>query len=150
MASRSVTPRPEQELAIALAPEDRRGQEAVYFPVERSDYVGDLRTDARMDRRIPHDPFLCIARPGLELRLDERHELGRGARQPHCDGKYQPERDEAHIHDDKIRRLGQAARIEAADVGLFERDHLGPLPQPGIELIAADIDRIDEPCPARE
>jgi hypothetical protein len=29
-------------------------------------------------------------------------------------------------------------------------DHLGPLPQARIELIAADVDRIDPACPTRE
>src|SRR5881227_1875218 len=91
MASRSVTPRPQQELAIALAPEHRGRQHAVNLPAERSDESGDLLADARLDRGIADNPLPDVARPRLELRLDQRHELGRESRLAQCGGNHQLE-----------------------------------------------------------
>src|SRR6266568_877731 len=150
IASRSVTPRPEQELAIAFAAEHRRRQETRDLPAERGDEIDDFLADARLDRGIADDPLFDARPPGRELRLDQRNERGGGSREPQRTGKHPLERDEAHVDDDEIRRLREAPRIERADVGLLERDHVGPLAQPRVELIAADVERIDEPCSTGE
>src|SRR5436190_15472229 len=133
MASRSVTPCPQQELAVALTTEDWRWQDPLNLPAERSNERDDLLAHARLHDGVADDPFVDIAQSGLELRLDQRHEVGGGSRQPQCGGKHELERDEAHVDDDEIRRLGKPPRIELADVGLLERDDPGLLAQAGVE-----------------
>src|SRR5260370_35452351 len=112
----SVTPRPEQKLAIALAPEHRGRQHAVKLPAEQSDEIDDLLADPRLDGGIADDPFLYVARPGLELRLDQRHELGGGSRQPQCGGKPRPERHEAPGDAEEVPPLPQPPPTERAAV----------------------------------
>ena len=95
-------------------------------------------------------PFLTSAPAGLELRLDQRQQVGRRLRQRERRRQHELERDEARIDGDEVGPLRQQRRIEAADVGILERHDLGAAAQARMQLAAPDIDRVDPPGAARE
>ena len=73
-----------------------------------------------MDRRVADDAVVGPARAGLELRLDERDDVGR--RGPSVDGdraEDQRERDERHVDRGEADRFGQASA--AVSVRAFVR-----------------------------
>src|SRR5438270_7234015 len=94
MTSSSVTRRSEQELAIAFAAGDRRRDDAGDLPTERSHALGDVIAHTGLNLRVPHDPLLEVPAPRLELRLDQRDEVGRCPSQCQRGRQYQLERHE--------------------------------------------------------
>src|ERR1700730_11423452 len=62
---------PEQEFAIAVAPENGGCREALDIPAQRRGRVGDLLADAGVNRRIADDALLDTGAAGFELRLDQ-------------------------------------------------------------------------------
>src|SRR5207244_1526944 len=61
----------DQELAICLRAEDRRGNLARRLQLERDGRLGDLVDDAGVDGRVPNDTRTRLALARLELGLDE-------------------------------------------------------------------------------
>src|SRR5262249_36083581 len=76
IARRSITPGPEQELAVAVATRNRRGNDAGDGPAERGHEGGDVLAYSRMDLRIAHNALLAMTATGFELRLDKRDHPG--------------------------------------------------------------------------
>ena len=61
-----------QELAVALRPEDRRGDDRARAEPELGAHRDDPLEDLAVDRRVADDAVVGPAPPGLELRLHER------------------------------------------------------------------------------
>src|SRR5947209_10330215 len=114
MASRSITLRPEQELAIAVAAEDRGGNEIEDAPAERGDKARQRVADLGMDLRIANDALLDMLAAGFELRLDQGDESCRRPGQRQGRGQNEPERDEAHVDDHQLGRRREPARRQRA------------------------------------
>src|SRR4051794_31218430 len=74
MASRSTMHATEQVFAIAVAAQERAGDDAEHAPAERRDRVGHLGLDGGMYLHIADDALLAMRAASLELRLDERDE----------------------------------------------------------------------------
>src|SRR5262252_10580292 len=141
---RSTTMRSDKELAVAVAAVDRRRKGRNDRAAERGDEGGDLGAYGRVDVRIAHDALLePAALLDLELRLDERDHAAARRRQRERRRQHMLERNEAHVDRDEVGLPIEPRRIERTDVGLLERDDLGPRTQPGMQLIATDIDRVD-------
>ena len=97
-----------------------------------------------MHRRIAHHPALADVRaPGLELRLDQRHQPGPLLGQPQRRLQHLGQADEAGVASDDVDLFGDQAVVERAGVGLFEDDDARVLAQLPGELVGADVDRID-------
>ena len=111
---------------------------------------GDVVAHRGMDLRVAHDAFLQVLTSRLELRLDQRDEPAGGRRERERRRQDEPERDEAHIGDDKRGLFGEPRRIERADVGRLDRDDARIGGKPRMQLAASDIDRIDKPRAAFE
>src|ERR1700683_3413331 len=103
IASRSTTLRLEQKLAIAVAAEDRRGDDTADAPAARGHECFHVFTDRGVDERIAHDALLAIAARRLELRLDQRNERGARLQQLFDRRQHELQRDEAHVHGSKVR-----------------------------------------------
>ncbi len=103
-----------------------------------------------MHGRLAHDALLDVALAGLELRLDQRDQLGarRGQRQRRR--QHVLERDEADVDGDDVGGIAEAGGIELANVGAFERHDLRPVAQARMQLVAADVDRVDPARAARQ
>src|SRR5580692_1216077 len=97
ISRRSITLGSEQELAVAVAAEDRGGEVAEDGPTERRHEAGDLLAHLGMDARVAHDAFLDLGATSLELRLDQRDQLGWRPRQRQGGRQNELERDEADI-----------------------------------------------------
>src|SRR5713101_2988224 len=110
ITTRSVTGGPDQELAIAVAAEDRGGEDANDPPAPRSHEAGNLVAHSRVNLRVADDPLLCRAPPGFELRFDQRNEPCWPARQGERRRQDELERNEAHVDDDGIGRLREEGR----------------------------------------
>src|SRR5260370_6341581 len=95
MSSRSIMLGTEQEFAIAVAAEDRGGDEAENAPAERRDGVRHFLADRGMDLGIADDALLDVGAAGLELRLDQGDEPRGGPRQCERRRQNELERDEA-------------------------------------------------------
>src|ERR1700681_3069218 len=104
MSSRSVTLGTEQEFAIAVAAEDRGGDEAENAPAEGRDGVLQIFADRGMDPGIADDPLLEMGSAGFELRLDQGDEPRGRPRQRQRRRQNELERDEAHVDDHKSKR----------------------------------------------
>ena len=136
MTSCSVTLRPDEEFAVAVAAEDRRGDRAVDAPAERSQEGGDVVAHRSVDGRVAHDAFLEIAALRLELRLDQRNQVCALGEQAAEAGSTSLSEMKLTSSDGKIRRLGQQRGIERADIGLLERDDVGASAQTRMQLAA--------------
>ena len=77
MVSCSVTRGTQQELGIAVAAFDRRGDDADNAPAERGDETRNVVANRRAHGDVSHDAFLERRAAGLELRFDQRDQLRR-------------------------------------------------------------------------
>ena len=66
-----------KELAVSLGSSDWRVDPSGHLAVRSNQRSSNLRTHSLMDCRIPNDPAAAIhfGLAGLELRLDEQHQL---------------------------------------------------------------------------
>jgi hypothetical protein len=81
--------------------------------------------------------------PGLELGLDEEdHLAGFVFQERFRRSEDQVERDERHIADDKIHRLGQAVTCQVAGIGLFPHEDARIVPQLQVQLRGSDVDGV--------
>src|ERR1019366_4585021 len=71
ITSCSITLRLDEELAIAVAAEDRGRHAAADAPSLRNNKRGDFITNRLMDRRIAHDSLLDVAASRFELRFNQ-------------------------------------------------------------------------------
>src|SRR5579864_5001180 len=124
MTSRSIMAGPDEEFAIAVAARDRRGDDAENVPAERRDACRDRIADFRMNLQVAHDPLADMLSPSFELRLDQRDEPRRPVCKRERCRQYEPQRDEAHVDDHKLRQLLKPLRRQRANIGRLERDHL--------------------------
>src|SRR5260370_42452194 len=93
---RSIMLGAEQEFAIAVAAEDRRGHEAENAPAERRHRIRQILADGGVDPGIADDALLDPGAAGLELWLDEGDEPCGRPRQRQRRRQNELERDEAH------------------------------------------------------
>ena len=84
--------------------------------------------------------------PGLELRLDEGDEPGVRGGERERGRQNRAEADEARVADDEVHRLRHLGLRQVTRVGPFQYNDARVVPQPGVELTVADIDRVDAPC----
>src|SRR3984957_8687816 len=148
ITSRSTTRRLDEEFAIAVAAENGRGHMGADAPALAHHKRGDVLAYCLMHCRVAHDAFLDsgsldIGTLGLELRLDQRDEAGTRPQQLADRRQHQLERDEADIHDGKIRLFVEPRGIKHADVGLLHRYDLVACAQARMKLPAADIDCVN-------
>src|SRR6185437_14504550 len=143
IVSRSTTAGRNEEFAVAVAAEDRGGDDTAEAPAARSKQRLGVGADGGVHGRIADDAFLDVAPRRLELRLDERDHVGTRRQQPFDRRQHELERDEAHVDRRKVRRVGETRAVERANVGLLERDEGAAAAQFWMQLVAADIDRID-------
>ena len=108
----------------------------------------DALEDLAVDRGVAHDAVVGPAAAGLELGLDERHDVtGRCRAERGQDRRQdQPERDERHVDRRDGDRFGKRRGRERPGVGPLHRDHPGIASERLGELSTTDIERID---PAR-
>ena len=101
----------DEELAVALRPEDRRGDDRRATPrPERRGRRDDPLEDLAVDRRVAHDAVVGPAPAGLELRLDQRDDLAAGRRERRRDrAEDQRERDERDV-DRRRASIGSGRR----------------------------------------
>ena len=99
------------------------------------------RTAAAPGRRVADHPAAADRLPaGLELGLDQQHQVAVVAGQPGQDGQDQAQRDE--------RQVGHGQVDRPADLGGLQRAHVGPVQHPDprvlaqaeVELAVADVD----------
>src|SRR5215469_12576500 len=102
----------DEELAIAFAAADGRGDDLRDAPAVRAHEGGDLVADRRMNEWIAHDAFFLLTSADFELRLDQRQEMRRRSRKCERRRQHELERDEARIDDDEVGPLGEPRRIE--------------------------------------
>src|SRR6185503_10625643 len=102
MARRSVTGGPEQKFGVAVAARNGRGDDVDNAPAERCYGRGNSVADVAMDCDVAHDAALQRRAPGLELRLDQRDQLRRRARQRQRGGQHQLERNEAYVDSNQV------------------------------------------------
>src|SRR6516162_364299 len=133
----SVTHAPEQELAIAVAAENRGGHEPGYSPAQGPHECGNGFADRSMHGRIAHYSLLHRSAPGLELRLDQRNEMSAGARQGERGRQHQGKRDEAHIDRDEIESRRERGGVQPADIHAFQRYDSWVRPQGRMQLAMA-------------
>ena len=107
----------QQELAIAFGAGDRRLDHAHAGQSYRSRRGGDLGDDARVDGGIGHQTALAdVVAPGLELRLDQRHDVGAGREQRRHDGQDVAQRDERDVDRDDAGAVAESRQIGAGQV----------------------------------
>ena len=95
-------------------------------------------------RRIADDAALSHGRATrLELRLDQRHQPGSGRAERQRHGQRLRQRDEAHVGDERADRLRHEGAIEPARVATLERDDPRVGGKARVQLVVADVDRID-------
>src|SRR5262249_20379288 len=133
----------DEELAIAVAAGDGRGDDLCDAPAVRAHEGGNLIADRCVNEWIAHDAFFPLTSANFELRLDQRQEMRRRSRK--CERRRQDEleRDEARIDDDEVGPLGEPRRIEDANVGRFEGYDLRSPPQAWMQLAVSPIHGLD-------
>ena len=80
--------------------------------------------------------------PRLELRLDERHQRGRGCAGPHG-GQEEFEGDEGGVQRHQIDAIREEAPGEVSCVDSFQADHSRVVAEGGIKLTVAHVHRVD-------
>ncbi len=98
-----------------------------------------------------NNPTLADRRPArLELRLDQSHQPSPGRGEFESRRQRQGQADEADIGDDGRHLLADHRPVERPGVGAFQDHHPRVHPELGMELAAADVDRIDLGRAARD
>ena len=86
-------------------------------------------------------PLPTRARPGLELRLHEQHEVGVGGGAAHERGRDGAQRDEGQVGDREVDRAADVLGLEVAGVGALEHRDPRVGAQRPRELTTPDVDR---------
>src|SRR5688572_32317122 len=96
----------DQELRIAVATPDRRGDDAENLPALTFEPGDEFRPHPFQYRRVPDHPASGhLFWPSFELRL-EQHDTGSARRQPACDAReHLAERDEGEVGDEETRAV---------------------------------------------
>src|SRR5205085_861317 len=104
----------------------------------------DASADLVVERRVADDAALADAPlADLELRLDERDEVGAVRGEREGGGEHGLEADEARVANDDRGRLRNLGGREIARGGPLEDDDPRIVAQPPVELAMADIDSVD-------
>src|SRR5579872_3825312 len=137
-------PGADQELAVAGGTKHRALGDADHGPARLiAEPGGDAVADRLVHRRVAHDPALPdLARAGLELRLDQRHERRALGRQRQRRRQYRLQTDKARIADDQVDRLCDLGAAQIAGVDALMHNDARVLAQFPGKLPAADIDRM--------
>src|ERR1700737_162459 len=107
IASCSLMARADEELAVAVAAGNRRGNDAGHLPAERVDARRDVVAHRPMNIRIARDAFFQLAASGLELRLDQGQQASWKLRKRNGRRQDELERDEAHGDADELGPVGE-------------------------------------------
>ena len=81
-------------------------------------------------------------RPGLELGFDQAYEMSAGFHQRNHRGENFLQRDESHVNDDPVHRLGQIAGFQVAGVGPLITTTRWIVAQPPVKLSIAHVQRV--------
>src|SRR4051812_49211108 len=118
----------DQELAITLGPEDRRGDHRpgaeTVFAGRRDDSLETLF----MYRGVADDALVGPAFAGLELGLHERDDLTAGGERGHDRAEDLGQRDEGDVDRDERDRLREGGCAEIAGIRLLHRHDPWVLP----------------------
>jgi hypothetical protein len=138
----------DEELAIALRPENRRGDHA---PRPESQLPGggnDTLEDLPVDRRVPDDAVIRSAPTGLELGLDEGddRDVGAGLQRRGYGPKDERKGDERDVDDGEAHRLRQRPGSECSGIRPLHRDDALVVAERIRELTTTHVDRIYAPC----
>src|SRR5436190_2121235 len=140
-----VTNRPQQELVVAGAPGDGRGDDIEHAPSGLRGHPGTHALHSTPARgRIAHDAAFSYGRPPrLELRLDQRDQPGPGASERERHRQRLGQGYEAHVGDDGTDGLRHERVVEMTRVAGLERDDPGIICQARVQLAVAYVDRIN-------
>ena len=133
----------EEELDVALLPGDRRRAStprASILPQRPRPY---LLEHARVHRRVADDALAHFGAAGLELRLDQRDDVGARPQQRRDDGQDLPQRDERHVDGDDIDGTRQIGERQVARVEVLDDDDARIVAQRPVDLAVADVERHD-------
>ena len=141
----------EQELAIALRAEERRGDRSGDAQAQLAARATTRSRTGKVHRRIADDAAGNEVPAGLELGLHEGHDPATG-RPEAADHRPQDEleRDERDVDHGELDRLGQDARRQGPGVRTLHRDDPRIGAQALGQLAAADVECVDPPGAALE
>src|SRR5215813_11691254 len=141
----AVTHRSQQELCIAGASADRRGDHLPHTPTRLSSHPLAHQIDGPPARhRIAHYAALAHRRtPRFELWLDQCHEPGARTRQRQWHRQRLRQGNETHVGDERTNRLGHQLATETARVAPLEHHHPGIFRQARMQLVMTDINRVN-------
>src|SRR5262249_12602640 len=127
----AAPPRRDQELAVAVGAGDRAVGETEHGPAGlAAEPVGDARADCPMEFGVADDaPLADLRRADLELRLDQRDQMGGGRGQGERRRQDHFQADEAGIADDAIQVVRYLRAREVARIRPLEDDDAGILAQ---------------------
>ena len=142
----------EQKFAVAFGAEDRAFDDPDHRPARlRGDPRGGALADFAMDRRVAHDAaFADLRGAGLELRLDQRHQLRLLGGERERRRQHRRKADKARVAGDDVDRLGDVGMGQVARVDPFVDDDPRILAQLPGELAMTDIDGVNPPGTAIE
>ncbi len=138
-----------QEFPVAHGTEEGRGRHPGHrealFPRNGS---GALE-HRPMQRGVANDsPFPDLPLPHLELRLDQRHDVGGEGQQPAHRRQHQRQRDERHVDGRQVGAIRKTGRLQVPDVRPLQHLHAGIGPQACGQLAVPHIHR-DHPARSR-
>ena len=135
----------DEELAVALGSQDRRGDERAGAQAEPAGRGDDPLEDGSMGGRVADDAAVGAAAPHLELGLDERDDRGAAVRAERRRDRTQdePERDERDVDHREIDRLAERRRVEMAGVQAIMDDHPPVAGERSGELATPHVDGVD-------
>ena len=134
-----------EELAIALWPGDRRRDERARAKAVASGALDGALEDLAVDRGVADDAVVGAPPAGLELRLDQGDDRGRGpGPERRGDGtKNEGQGDEGHIDDGQLDRLAEGVRRQETGVRPVVNDD-PRIPGDSIgEQASPNVDRVD-------
>ena len=88
-------------------------------------------------------PFADLPPSGLELGLDQGHQIGALGEERHQRRQHEPQRDERDVHGDEVETTRKVLAREVAGVDTLLHDHARVLAQPPVELSPAHVQRDD-------
>ena len=135
----------DEELAVALAAEDRRVDPADDRAAGGDERVGDLVADALVDRRVGDHAAapVDLGPPGLELRLHEQDHRRPRLAQRHQHRDDHAQRDERHVDDHDVDRPADRVRRRVADVRPLEHHDPRVGADARVQLAVADVEGDD-------
>src|SRR5829696_1950422 len=119
--TRSATPGPDQELAVALAAEDRRRHRSENAEAHSAQDHIDVFAYSALHGLVAHHALADVLAAGLELRLDQRDKVSALLKEIDNRRQHQLQRDEAHVDDGEVDRVRNQSPVDAADIRLLQR-----------------------------